>query len=135
MDRYPWREKMLFMFFIYLFDLYSCSKKLSLRDMVVLIINPARDLHNLFFRAFMLTSSLKHKVYQILNKRREGQSRMNNPETLATLDTQTQKHNTSQETSHVLVKGKESLSLFKSRYLSKYEQHPILCTPNYCRES
>jgi hypothetical protein len=55
--------------------------------MVVLIINPARDLHNLFFRAFMLTSSLKHKVYQILNKRREGQSRMNNPETLATLDT------------------------------------------------
>jgi hypothetical protein len=57
----------------------------------------------------MLTSSLKHKVYQILNKRREGQSRMNNPETLATLDTQTQKHNTSQETStprvtiHLLV--------------------------------
>ena len=123
------------MFFIYLFDLYSCSKKLSLRDMVVLIINPARDLHNLFFRAFMLTSSLKHKAYQILNKRREGQSRMDNPETLATLDTQTQKHNTSQETSQVLVKGKELLSLFKSRYLSKYEQYLILCTPNYCRES
>jgi hypothetical protein len=27
------------------------------------------------------------------------------------------------------------LSLFKSRYLSKYEQYLILCTPNYCRES
>ena len=90
------------MFVIYLFDLHSCNKRLSLRDMVVLIINPARDLHNLFFRAFMLTSSLKHKAYQILNKRRGGQSRMDNPETLATLDTQTQKHNTSQETSRCL---------------------------------
>lgn len=62
MDRYPWCEIMLFMFFIYLLDLYSCNKRLSLRDIVVIIINPARDLHNLFLRTFLLTSSLKHKV-------------------------------------------------------------------------